>query len=313
MRAFHFYVDDWLSSKHVRRMDAHEERGYLRLLLHAATEIDCGLPTEADELADISLLGAQWGRPTLAEDKRFGHQTSGEKLRACFFVIKDGQSVNALTGEPELKIDERIDISVLTPGRLYSKRLLREFQYQKEAHAQRSEAGKRSGEARRQAKYERPFERSFNDRSSFVGSPVEREGQRNTNNDVSVCVPGSVLSSSSEESARETNSREFFQKLWEAYPEAGRTDWGGAISAWDVCIARHAMFSLEQLCSEVWAGLIRWKLSDKWQRGVIHSIANWIIKGIWKEHPPKARGQPQAQAEEDWSFLEDEPRHGRSA
>lgn len=121
MRAFHFYIDDWLSSKHVRRMDAHEERGYLRLILHAASEPDCGIPTDEQELADISLLGEQWFQPTKDPAKRFRNQTSGEKILACFFEKN---------------------------GRYFNTRLLKEFEYQKEVNRKRKEASEKGVAAR---------------------------------------------------------------------------------------------------------------------------------------------------------------------
>jgi hypothetical protein len=86
MRAFLMYIDDWLSSKQIALMDAAEERGYLRLLLYAASEPDCGLPDSDSELAFISLLGSQWGKPTADESRRLGALTSGDKLRRCFYL-----------------------------------------------------------------------------------------------------------------------------------------------------------------------------------------------------------------------------------
>jgi uncharacterized protein YdaU (DUF1376 family) len=125
MRAFLMYIDDWLSSKHIHRMDANEERGYLRLLLYAATEPDCGIPDDDQELASISMLGKQWFEPTKEEAKRFRNQTSGEKLRQSF-VAKD--------------------------GRLFNPRLLKEFEYQKEVSEKRKAAGVASGQSRRRPK-----------------------------------------------------------------------------------------------------------------------------------------------------------------
>jgi hypothetical protein len=183
MRAFHFYIDDWLSSKHIRRMDAHEERGYLRLLLYAASEPDCGLPDDDRELADISLLNQQWNSPTKDLEKQFGDQTSGQKLRDCFFVIKNGTPVNALTEEEE--IDDRIDYSGLVEGRLYNARLLREFLYQQQVAQKRSEAGRKSGESRRKT-------------ANKCSTHVEQTDEQNSNNDVCVSVSVPVSSSSFE-------------------------------------------------------------------------------------------------------------------
>jgi len=131
MDAFLFYIDDWLSSKKVQMMDAHEERGYLRLLMYAAKEPDCGLPDDDNQLAVISLLSHQWNRVTREALKRShdpetkAFRTSGQKLRECFFNRK---------------------------GRLYNKRLMEEFMHQKEVSEARAKAGKIGNTVRARAK-----------------------------------------------------------------------------------------------------------------------------------------------------------------
>jgi hypothetical protein len=131
MDAFLLYVDDWLSSKKIAMMDAVEERGYLRLLLYAAKEPDCGLPDDDNQLAVISLLGHQWNRVTKELLKRTHDpetrvfRTSGAKLRECF-LARD--------------------------GRLYNTRLMQEFIHQKEVREARARAGKIGVSARQRAK-----------------------------------------------------------------------------------------------------------------------------------------------------------------
>lgn len=158
MRAFLFYIDDWLSSKKIARMDAVEERGYLRLLLYAATEPDCGLPNDDDELANISLLGPQWNKPTADEFKRFKSQTSGQKLRACF--IEKGE-------------------------RLFNDRLLREFEHQKDVSAKRSASAKLGVEQKKA------------NASANVERSLEQTGEQNASNDVCVCASTPVVNISS--------------------------------------------------------------------------------------------------------------------
>ena len=58
--AFLLYVDDWLSSTAIELMTAAEERGYLRLLMHAWKSPDCGLPKDDKTLAQLSKLGGAW-------------------------------------------------------------------------------------------------------------------------------------------------------------------------------------------------------------------------------------------------------------
>jgi len=86
-------------------MTAAEERGCLRLLMHAWKAEDCGLPDNDEVLAQLSKLGRAWSR----------NGKSGEVLRAQF-VARD--------------------------GRLYNERLSRERKYQKELRAKRSNAAK---------------------------------------------------------------------------------------------------------------------------------------------------------------------------
>lgn len=166
MRAFHFYIDDWLSSKTIHRMDAYEERGYLRLLLYAASEPDCGLPDDDQELADISLLGQQWFEPTKEPAKRFRNKTSGEKLRENFFS---------------------------KAGRLFNARLLREFEYQKEVAEKRQAAGRASAESRRKSR--EANEHVFNTCSTHAEHPDEQRGEQKRNNDVCVSVTSSSTGS----------------------------------------------------------------------------------------------------------------------
>jgi uncharacterized protein YdaU (DUF1376 family) len=100
MRAFLLDVDAWLSSTDIAMMTAQEERGYLRLLLHAWKQDDCGLPDDDDVLAHLSLIGSGW-------------QKSAAKIRKCF---------------------ESRD------GRLYNARLLKEWEYQRAYHARQADA-----------------------------------------------------------------------------------------------------------------------------------------------------------------------------
>lgn len=108
MRAFLLYIDDWLSSSAIQQMDAHEERGYFRLLLAQAKDDNCTLPDDNHELAMISLLGAQWDKPTKEKRCRIGSKTSGQKLREQFIARPDS-----------------------SPKRIYNERLYREWLYQK--------------------------------------------------------------------------------------------------------------------------------------------------------------------------------------
>lgn len=109
MKAFLFYIDDWLGSTKIAAMTAEEERGYLRLLLHAAKSEDCGLPNDPAALAALALFTpAKWKK-------------SSPRLLDAFFE-KD--------------------------GRLYNARMLKVFEEWKARQSRRSEAGKKGNEQR---------------------------------------------------------------------------------------------------------------------------------------------------------------------
>jgi uncharacterized protein YdaU (DUF1376 family) len=109
MGAFLIYIDDWTSSTKIALMNGDEERGYLRLLMYAWKQPDCGLPDDDKSLSVISLLGKKWMRG------------SGAKLRDCF---------------------------VQREGRLYSERLLREWLRKKEYDERKGLAAKTAADAR---------------------------------------------------------------------------------------------------------------------------------------------------------------------
>ena len=107
--AFLLYVDDWLSSTSIDLMSAAEERGYLRLLMHAWKAPDCGLPDDDSTLSKLSKLGGGW------------RGQSGEGVRAQFFA---------------------------RDGRLFNDRLLRERQHQQSVRESRSNAGRTAAASR---------------------------------------------------------------------------------------------------------------------------------------------------------------------
>lgn len=121
--AFFIYVDDWLSSGRIELMDAHEERGYFRLLLRAWKQPDCALPTDDLTLASWSRMGTQWFRETADRNLRADGVTSGSKVRACF------QEAN---------------------GRLFNVRQHKEWDYQQNVWAKRIANGKRGGRPKKE-------------------------------------------------------------------------------------------------------------------------------------------------------------------
>lgn len=270
MRAFLFYIDDWLSSKQIARMDATEERGYLRLLLYAATEPDCGLPNEEAELAIISMIGEQWGKVTIDPKKRFKGETSGKKVMRCF-IEKD--------------------------GRLYNERLLKEFGHQKEVARKRSEAGSRGGKQSSNSRQAiaQAFATAVATPSGTVLLPpllpvlLKQTNQQTLTNDVCVCAydSGSLEKTSTAEE-KNINRGAFqpifaFSILWESYPAAGR---------YDEHMSRGVFVGICDTWSdfdEIMGGLERWKLSELWvTRQAVKSILKWLSGRMFRETPMAA-------------------------
>ena len=121
--AFLFYVDDWLSSGRIELMDAHEERGYLRLLLRAWKDPDCSLPNDDVVLASWSKMGSQWFKDTCDKSLRVAGLTSGVKVKACFREAS---------------------------GRLINDRQRKEWEYQRAVNVKRSASGKLGGRPRKE-------------------------------------------------------------------------------------------------------------------------------------------------------------------
>lgn len=113
MKKFLFDCEAWLSSGQIDAMTAEQERGYLRLLIHAWMQEDCGLPDDDKKLAVWSRMGSKW-------------RTAGEAVKACFF-----------------KADN---------GRLYNQRLLKEREYQQKFNEQRKEAARSRWEKKPRAR-----------------------------------------------------------------------------------------------------------------------------------------------------------------
>ena len=121
--AFLFYVDDWLSSGRIELMDAHEERGYLRLLLRAWKDPDCSLPIDDVTLASWSKMGVQWFKETADRSLRMAELTSGAKVKACFREEK---------------------------GRLINDRQRKEWNYQRQVNEKRAASGRKGGRPRKE-------------------------------------------------------------------------------------------------------------------------------------------------------------------
>ena len=135
MDAVLIYIDDWFSSPRISEMDAYEERGYHRLLLHAGKELKAdsednklrGLPFDEKVLARRAKLLTRWDQESTEIECQTG-QTARQKLLACFFYVKDGRAYGALDDSPiKCRKIKGEKLARLTEGQLYNERLLEVF------------------------------------------------------------------------------------------------------------------------------------------------------------------------------------------
>ena len=108
--AIQFYCNDWLSSPTVMSMEPLEELAYFRMLLFMWQSGDCSIPNDPERMAKLTRTDAN----------------------TCSIVFE--QAMNTHPTEP---------------NRLTNNRLFRQWTERQEFRKQKSEAGKRSGEARR--------------------------------------------------------------------------------------------------------------------------------------------------------------------
>lgn len=313
MRCFLMYISEWKSSKQIARMDAAEERGYLRLLLDAAESPDCGLPDDDDELRTTSLLKKQWFRVTQDEDHQYSGQTSGQKLRSCFFRFKDGKAINATDDAPYVPNDKKHwSLDGLREGRLYNERLLREFRHQKAVSETRKVASNIGIGAKR--KKAQGQDESFLDELEQSGdedttSPVptpkdspsiqlvdqmvnqmDNHLANHTDNKLSLCLSleESISIASRFQTEQGFNTPKAFAYLARRYPEAGRMRLRIALPVFMTRIGEAPRGDAVALFARMLRGLLQWHASHQWRGGAVNYIANWISEQLYEEHPVSA-------------------------
>lgn len=264
-RAFLVYVDDWLASKKIECMDAHEERGYWRLLLHEYTEPDCGLPDNDQTLAVWSKLGSQWWRLTREKRLRTEGLTSGAKIRSCF---------------------------ELRDGRLYNDRLLKEWNHQQEVRSARAAAGLQGGRPRKK-------QLLFNEKANGLVN----EKQNESNAVYAYASSGFESSQATEKPVLPPARKPGVQETPRARDEAAQAvaescmaiwrDYPGVKTEGDLRLILSVVDTAEQ-AAEMRRGLERWRASVQWREdpSKIPYLGNWASKGLWCDwvQPAPANG-----------------------
>ena len=115
--AIQFYCNDWLSSPTVMSMEPLEELAYFRMLLFMWQSGDCSIPNDAERMAKLTRTD----------------------VNTCSIVFEQ-----AMNNHPT------------EPNRLTNTRLFRQWTERQEFRKAKSEAGKRSGEARRKQRKPEP-------------------------------------------------------------------------------------------------------------------------------------------------------------
>lgn len=264
MRAFLLYIDDWLSSPRISLMDAHEERGYFRLILHEYLQPDCGLPDDDKVLAVWSKLGPQWWLETRDKTLRQKGVTSGSKLRACF---------------------------ELRDGRLFNERLYREWLHQQEVRQKRSEVGRLGGRPRKNLLVSTEESKRF--------STKNQTGKQTETNDVWACVSGSGLevSETGKPSTRARANGYDPDSGWRWFSGAGGAEVAPYPHIRDMDAAARAWVSVvesQRVEDEIRRALADdgpWRRSEQWSRGVFDDAANWLLRKLWLGRPAPMRVQ----------------------
>lgn len=309
-KAFLFYFDDWLGSDAVTEMDGDEECGYLRLLVYAWKQPDCGLPNNPKLLAQKSLLDEQWDLPTRDEDYRYDPlETSGQKILKNF--------------------TER-------GGRLYNDRLLKEWNYQQSIREKRAKASEAGVEARRQKSagklfgesleelYDEPDGLSIEDHE--VNQVVDQMVNQ-TDNKLSLCLGLKNTSNTDKASSEDIpavsviaepqgipdrifeiatrfqstdgfNVPAAFKFFAVLYPREGRVRLETAFGVFATRIDESSSGRLTAFCRML-IGLDKWKASAQWERGAINHIGNWFGERLYFEEPISAKESAEKYAKSD--------------
>ena len=251
MKTLSIQIDDWLSSPAIQAMDALEERGYLRLLLHAAQQQDSGLSAQEEVLASLSLLGPQWYKPTRDKSKSANNLTSGQKIRACF-------------GERD--------------GRLYDERL----QHQLEAQNNLREARRRAGQLGNQRRWGKQHANESQER-------VAKRSQVRSQTDGQLTSGSKSVVNQTNGTWLYSKYEEFLQR-WPADKrgvDLGAQVWITLVDSGEITEASlHEVFEgLERWqASELWK-----KDNGKYIPAIANPQATgWLQKRAWKDHPKAA-------------------------
>ena len=253
--AFLFYVDDWLSSGRIELMDAIEERGYLRLLLRAWKQADCGLPVDDLILAAWSKMGQQWFQETADPSLRIANKTSGQKVLECF-----------------LKRD----------GRLFNEKQLAEREYQERINEARKANGQKGGRPRKKEPDGKP-NGNLNETGRF--SENNHMGNLEKTNLVSGSVLVTTVSVTDKTSGKEESSmRREFDEQWLEFEKAAREFWPDLIPE-DLSVMWYGFRVLDFEQKATALEILRERINASQDSRYV--TKKYFDKGEWKRKPLK--------------------------
>jgi hypothetical protein len=244
-------VNDWLSSQAIADMDATEERGFLRLSLHAARREHEGFPKDERLLANLSLLGQQWWRRT--KDRKFRSElTSGGKLLKCF---------------------DEIEGRLFIPGVLHAVRVYRERCQQASRAAKKRWS---SVDADSQSHIAKMQTHSIGTAGLIEFYDLDSDQKKDKEINQSLIAAPCF------------DHRGAFRHFLQKYPAAGHERLQRGFEAFVRAIETESSLQSccpEQVVAEIHAGLDRWMASARWNRNMIHTITNFLVERLWKEYP----------------------------
>lgn len=223
--AFQFYASDWLGSTHIALMTAEQERGYLRLLLHAWSDPTCSLPDDDEVLSRLSLMGEGW------------FNGGSQLVRECF--TKDARDARRIVNEKLLKVRESQD----------------------EWRRKSALGGRRSGASRRKAKAAQGLTDTKGG-STTVGSKREPNHEPNANQKATLQSPSPVsgLQSPSPVSISDSTSKDGVatQHLSSAEPTFGEvfSAWNelGCVGSVQAATTKRKAAFRQRVRDEFWSG-----------------------------------------------------------
>lgn len=259
-------IDDWLGSTRIALMDAEQERGYLRLLLHSAKSEDLGLPADDGVLSKLAMMPTSWRK-------------KGAAIKACF-EERDGRLYNRKLVEVAGKHNGIKKERSQAAGRRWAHANGMQTTCKTDANgvqvAHDSECKTDAKRMQTACKTDAPLPLPF-------GESPENRGFSGEDVVVPPLPPQPPETAENQQLAADA-----FDRFWRAYPRktpaskrfTAENMWGAMVLQGQITAAN---------IGEVFDGLNRWKRSRDWaDQRYISDPAKWLAERRWRDEPAEA-------------------------